>query len=72
VIAEKLLACFDKLIGLILSDDAPRSKRLTALSVFVILIGCLCIAGGMYGIGATAVPSPGKASVQIAVSVEVA
>ncbi|AFM17722.1 hypothetical protein Mycch_2968 [Mycolicibacterium chubuense NBB4] len=62
VIAEKVLGWFDKLIAVILSDDLPRSKRVTALGVLLILLGALCVAGGVYGIGATAAVAAVKAA----------
>jgi uncharacterized membrane protein len=54
VIAERLLDVFDRLIDPLLDDHASRSKRLTALGLILIVVGGLCIAGGVYGIGVTA------------------
>jgi hypothetical protein len=70
IIAEKVLGWFDKLIGLLLSDDAPRSKRLTALGLMLILLGALCLAGGLYGIVSVGDKAAPKAVAQVVASVE--
>jgi hypothetical protein len=62
MIADKTLNWFDQLIGLLLSDDTPRSRRLTALGLMLIILGGLCLAGGVYGISVVGAASAGKAS----------
>jgi hypothetical protein len=72
VIAEKVLGWFEKLIGLLLSDDTPRWKRWTAVGLILILAGLGCIGGGVYGISVVGAAAAARAVAQVAGSLEVA